>query len=128
MAADYGSDFSGVGDVTRTLREVSGPRCVVENIANRLISPRGCLWYDPAYGFDLRQFFSGAVQDTGRIVAGIVEQAEQDERVDSASAVVRFFGETLTIALTVVLSEGTFEYTLTADKVTGRLLLKDVIE
>lgn len=123
--ADYGSDFAGVGDITPTMREVEGPRVVVEAIANRLISPRGCLWYDTAYGFDLRQFFNGAVQDTGRIAAGIVEQAELDERVDSAEATVSFVGQTLTSRLRVVLSEGTFEYTLTVDKVTGQLLLKD---
>ena len=128
MAADYGSDFAGVGDVTPTLREVEGPRVVVENIANRLISPRGCLWYDPAYGFDLRQFFSGAAQDPGRIVAGIVTQAEQDERVDSASATVRLIGETLVTQLSVVLAEGTFQYTLTVDKVSGRILLSGATE
>jgi hypothetical protein len=125
MPADYGTDFAGVMDITPTLRGVEGPRCVIENIASRLVSPRGCLWYDPAYGFDVRQFLSGHVQDTGSIVAGVVEQAESDERVDSAEASVSFIGDALTISLSLTLSEGTFEYTLTVDKVTGKLLLSE---
>jgi len=124
--ADYGTDFAGVMDITPSLREASGPRCVIESIACRLISPRGCLWYDPAYGFDLRQFFSGHVQDTGQITAGVVEQAELDERVDHAEARVTFVNTVLTVFVTLVLSEGSFEYTLTADKVTGQLLLSEV--
>ena len=123
--ADYGSDFAGVMDITPTLREVDGPRCVAENIAGRLISPRGCLWYAPDYGFDVRQFLNGHTGDTGAIVAGVVEQAEQDERVDSASARVTFVNSALTIRLSLVLSEGTFAFTLTADKVTGKLLLSE---
>jgi hypothetical protein len=123
---DYGSDFAGVMDISPTLREVSGPRCVAENVACRLITPRGRLWYAPAYGFDIRQFFSGHLKDSGSIAAGVVEQAEQEERVDSADAQVTFIGEALVIRLSLVLREGTFEYTLTADKVTGRLLLSEV--
>jgi hypothetical protein len=124
--ADYGSDFAGVMDLTPALREVEGPRCVIENIGSRLISPRGCLWYDPAYGFDLRQFLSGHVQDTGQIASGVIEQAEQDERVDSADARVTFVGSRLVVDVSLVLSEGTFEYTLSIDKVTGQLLLSEV--
>lgn len=123
--ADYGSDFAGVSDISPTLREVSGPRVVAENVACRLISPRGCLWYAPAYGFDVRQFFSGHLKDPGSISAGVVEQAEQEERVDSADAQVTFIGNALVIRLSLVLSEGTFDYTLSIDKVTGKLLLSE---
>lgn len=124
--ADYGSDFAGVMDLPPTLREVEGPRCVIENIANRLISPRGCLWYDPAYGFDLRQFLSGHLKDVGQIAAGVVEQAEADERVDSADARVAFIDDKLTVNVSLVLSEGTFEFTATVDKITGQMLLSEV--
>jgi hypothetical protein len=123
--SDYGTDFAGVMDIGPTLREVSGPRCVAENVACRLVSPRGCLWYAPAYGFDVRQFLSGHLKDTGSIAAGVVEQAEQDERVDSADARVTFIGENLSIHLSLLLSEGTFEFTLTVDKVSGRILLSE---
>lgn len=124
--ADYGTDFAGVMDITPSLREASGPRCVIENVACRLITPRGSLWYDPAYGFDLRQFLSGHVQDTGQIAAGVVEQAEQDERVDQAEASVTFVGGALTVAVSLVLSEGSFEFTATVDKMSGQLLLSEV--
>ena len=124
--ADYGTDFAGVQDISPTLREVSGPRCVAENVASSLISPHGCLWYFAAYGFDTRQFLSGHLKDTGSIAAGVVEQAERDERVDSADAQVSFIGENLLIRLSLVLSEGTFAFTLTIDKVTGKMLLSEV--
>jgi hypothetical protein len=123
--SDYGSDFAGVMDISPTLREVSGARCVAENIASRLVSPRGCLWYAPEYGFDVRQFLSGHLKDSGPIASGVVDQAEQDERVDSADAKVTFIGENLVIQLSLVLSEGTFEFTLTVDKVSGKILLSE---
>jgi len=123
--ADYGSDFAGVMDISPTLREVSGRRCVAENVACRLISPRGCLWYAPDYGFDVRQFLSGHLKDTGPIAAGVIEQAEQEERVDSADAKVTFIGNALTIRLSLVLSEGTFAFTLSIDQVSGKLLLSE---
>ena len=121
--ADYGSDFAGVMDLSPTMREVSGPRCVAENIASALVSRHGCLWYATGWGFDTRQFFSGHLKDTGSIAAGVVEQAEQDERVNSADARVTFVGDKLTIRLSLVLSEGTFAFTLTVDKVTGKMLI-----
>lgn len=124
--ADYGTDFAGVMDVSPSLRDVSGPRTVIENIACRLITPRGSLWYDPAYGFDLRQFLNGHVQDAGQIVAGVVEQAEQDERVDNAEARVTFVDAALTVDVSLVLSEGTFEFTATVDTMSGQLLLSEV--
>jgi len=124
--ADYGTDFGGVMDISPSLHEVEGPRCVIENVACRLISPRGCLWYDPAYGFDIRQFLSGHVQDTGLITSGVVEQAEQDERVERAEARVTFVGDRLAVAVSLTLNEGTFEFTATVDKLTGQLLLSEV--
>ena len=124
--ADYGTDFAGVMDITPSLREASGPRCVIESVACRLITPRGSLWYDPAYGFDLRQFLNGHVQDTGQIAAGVVEQAELDERVDSAEARVTFVNGALTVEVSLVLSEGSFEFTATVDKMSGQLLLSEV--
>lgn len=126
--ADYGTDFAGVMDISPSLREASGPRTVIENIACRLITPRGSLWYAPAYGFDLRQFLSGHVQDPGLIAAGVVEQAEQDERVAHAEADVSFVNGSLTVDVSLVLSDGTFEFTATVDQLTGRLLLSEVNE
>jgi len=41
---------------------------------------------------------------------------------------VRLIGETLVTQLSVVLAEGTFQYTLTVDKVSGRILLSGATE
>jgi hypothetical protein len=120
--ADLGTDISGVMDVSPSLAESSGRRALIEAVARRLITPRGSLWYDPAYGFDLRQFLSGLTVNASQISSGVTEQAEQDERVSAAQASVTFSGNRLIVKLAILDSSGPFSFTLAVSKVTVELL------
>lgn len=120
--ADLGSDFSCVDDVGPSLAVVSGRRALINSIARRLITPRGGLFYAPDYGYDTRQFLSGITAAPSAIAAGVVAEAEKDERVDQASAVVTFVGNTLNIRLEIADGGGPFTFVLSIDKVTVEIL------
>lgn len=120
--ADLGTDISCVSDVTSSLQTVSGRRCLIEAIARRLITPRGGLFYDASYGFDLRQYLSGITSAPSAIAAGVVEQAEQDERVDQATAEVSFIGDRLLVKLTISDNGGPFAFVLSVSSVTVEIL------
>lgn len=120
--ADLGSDFSGVSDITPTLAVVSGRRCLIEAIAHRLITPRGSLWYDPDYGYDLRQYLSGITVAAGSIAASVAAEAEKDERVEQASAVVTFSGSVLDVKLAIADGAGPFTFVLRISQVTVEIL------
>jgi hypothetical protein len=124
--ADYGTDITGLGDITSSLSEVEGRRALIESIGRRLITPRGALFYDDSYGFDLRQYLSGVFPGAGPIAAGVLEQVEADERVLSADADVRLVGQTLTIQTSITDGGGPFDLTLAINQVTSTILLDGV--
>lgn len=124
--ADYGTDITGLGDVTSGLSEIEGRRVLIEAIGRRLITPRGSLFYDASYGFDVRQFLSGTFPGAGQIASGVLEQVEADERVLSADADVRMIGQTLAIHVSIVDGGGPFDLTLAVDQVTSTILLNGV--
>lgn len=120
--ADLGTDFAGVNDITPTLQVVSGRRCLIEAIARRLITPRGALWYDPDYGYDLRQYLSGITVAAGSIAASVAAEAEKDERVEQASADVTFSGSVLNVKLAIADAAGPFQFVLRISQVTVEIL------
>jgi hypothetical protein len=122
MVADLGIDLAGVDDLTPDLAIVGGRRALIQSIARRLITPRGGLFYDPSYGFDLRQFLSGVTSAPSAIAAGVVAEAEKDARVEQATAVVTFTGDTLTVRLSIADGGGPFPLTLSVSKVTVTIL------
>jgi phage baseplate assembly protein W len=88
--ASLGVDIECLDDISAKLVLVSGARNVALAIARRLRTPRGGLFYDRNYGFDLRQFCNADVTaDTMReIRAGVEAEALKDERVQEARCVV----------------------------------------
>lgn len=89
-----GTDLSGVADLTPHMGESSGRQCLAEALARRLITPRGALFYDPNYGYDLTSLINAdlASSDIPRIAASIEEEFRKDERVISAVATVQYVG------------------------------------
>lgn len=120
--ADLGSDFSGASDISPALTVTSGRRGLIEAIARRFITPRGALFYDDSYGFDLRQFLNGVAAAPGQIAAGCVDEAEKDERVEQASAEATFIGNTLTVKLGIADANGPFSFVLKVSQVTVEIL------
>ena len=124
---DYGTDLAGVSDLEITLREIEGREALAHAIARRFQTPRGGLFYDADFGYDLRQFLSGAVPPEGTIEAAAENEALKDERVLDVQIDVRFFTATkkMRVFIAVVDAEGPFDFVLDISDVTVELLTED---
>lgn len=89
-----GTDLSGVSDLTPHMGESSGQQCLAEALARRLLTPRGALFYDQLYGYDLTSLVNADLSpsDLARISASIEEEFRKDERVVSATVTTQFVG------------------------------------
>lgn len=139
-----GSDLSCVRDLTAQMAEVSGRRCLAEALARRLITPRGALFYDKNYGYDVTAFLGADVspQDVHRIEASVTAEFQKDERVTSASVRAQFVAPTqvdaarsgivsnplpgtagvLVLSATITDAQGPFKLVLAATAVTVEIL------
>lgn len=127
MAADYGIDVSCVDDLDPTFALVSGPVALAQALARRLATPRGGLFYDGTYGYDLRAILNASVEDFGgtfAIASAVEAECMKDERVARAGATVSFNRgtEKLTVAVAIEGSEGPFDLVLSVDAVTVEIL------
>lgn len=124
---DHGTDLAGVSDLEITMREISGRKALAHRIARRLQTPRGGLFYDPDFGYDLRQFVSGSVLPEGTIEASVENEALKDEGVEDVQIDVRFFTGTKRLRVFVAVndSEGGFDFVLDVTDVTVELLTEE---
>lgn len=122
---DYGIDVACVDDIDPTFELVSGRKALVQALARRLATPRGGLFYDGTYGYDLRAVLNASVEDFGgvyAIAAAVEAECQKDERVATARASVNFNRETLTVAVAIEGSEGPFDLVLSVDAVNVEVL------
>lgn len=124
---DHGTDLAGVTDLEITLREISGREALAHRLARRYQTPRGGLFYDSDFGYDLRQFLSGAVPPEGTIEAAAENEALKDEGVLDVQIDVRFFTATkrMKVFIAAIDSDGPFEFVLDISDVTVELLTED---
>jgi phage baseplate assembly protein W len=105
-------------------RVVTGERVLLEALARRLRTPRGGLFYDPSYGFDVRQFVNSRVNDETiyALSAGVEAECEEDPRVLEARAEVRVLeGSQIELALELETTAGPWSGIVRADS--GDVLL-----
>jgi len=127
---DFGSDFSALDDIDQSLRVVDGKTALMQALARRLTTPRGALWYAPAYGYDIGAHVNSST-DVAVIEAAAEAQILDDERVDDADVTITISqpepgitaGQRWDMTLRITTAEGPFEFTLAVDAVTGALLL-----
>lgn len=124
---DFGIDVSCVADIDPTFALVSGRRALAQALARRLSTPRGGLFYDGTYGYDLRSQLNAAVDDFGgtfAIAAAVEAEVEKDERVLAATAEVTFDASTerLRVAIAIMAADGPFALVLGVDAVTVEIL------
>lgn len=123
----FGVDIS-IGatlDVTPEFTEVTGIPGFIEACVRRLSTPRGDLFYDDTYGFDLTQFCSDSfsIADIPTIQTGVVEQLQLDERCERATCTVdNVTLEGFHVNVSVFTAEGPFQFTLAVDKVSVTML------
>lgn len=124
--ADFGTDISAVDDLDRDFTLVSGETTLAQALARRLQTPRGGLFYDPDYGYDVRELLleSLTAARISQAQAAISAECVKDERVVTATAAITFNAaeESLTIEVEIETADGTFDLVLSVDNVTVELL------
>lgn len=120
----WGTDMTAVPDLRLMVH--SGLPNLAEAIVRRLITPRGRLFYDPEYGFDVRAYLNEAARPEVlyEIERRVEEQCELDPRVAAATAQATFDAQERTLRLRVdlELAEERSPQLLPADQVTVEVL------
>lgn len=111
MAA-LGIDIKGVSDVDPFLTLASPGRSAAEAVMRSLLHMPGILWWAPDRGHDLHQHLHTAF-DQERIELAVQQQAEQEERVESASVVATQLGQELRLQIELTLTQNEANVTLT---------------
>lgn len=126
MATDYGTDVYCIEDLDPAFSLVRGKRVVSQACLRRLGTPRGGLFYDPEYGFDLRQFANSSFgeAESFQVSSGIQSELVKDERVRSCTAQATFDAdlEKLSVIIDVVSENGPFRLILAVSAVTIEVL------
>lgn len=120
---DYGTDCR----IGKVVGKKSGLQNLIEALVRRLSTPTGQLFWNPEYGYDVRQLLNSEVSPNILEAAEkiIENQLELDERVDKATSQIAFNESAskmyLYIEITPV-ADKTFTLVLSVDKVTVELL------
>ncbi len=126
-ALGYGTDLSCVTDLTPALDEVDpqSTRAIGESLVRRLISPRGSVVDDQAYGYDLRGLCNRGVTNEQLLRVASLARAEclKDDRVIEARVTLVYAAQTKQLRVEIIVtpqaSDATFTLTffVTADGV-----------
>lgn len=121
-----GTDIDGIFDTGAMLSLASDLKNIGNAICRRLITPRGSLFYDLGYGFDVRSFLNmGFTPDKlATLQSQITDEVEKDERIQSADVTVDINISAMTMAITIVaeIAERSYVLILSVDKLTAKLL------
>lgn len=109
-----GTDIAGVYNLDYALGTVSGPRALAEAILRRLTTPRGGLFYDPSYGYDLGSII-GSTVPASVVEQRVLEQVLAEEEVEDATCTAAFAHGVQRVAISVVAADESFELTLLLD-------------
>lgn len=120
--ADFGTDFV----ISKVPGRISGIDNLIKKIIQRLQSPTGCLYWDPSYGLDVKQYINASINDgkIQEIQSAVRRQCESDERVLFAEVIVANpNATTLNITIKITTSPGpAFTFVISVDKLTIELL------
>jgi phage baseplate assembly protein W len=123
---DFGVDIACGDDLDLFFDTVSGRDCLIQDVRNRLSTPRGSLINVPDYGLDVRAFLSTPITQARAfaIQTAIASEVTKDDRVRAASAAVTFNEATraLRITLAITTADGPFTLTLEATALTVDIL------
>lgn len=121
-----GLDVLCFPDLDGQLRLVGGFPLLAQDLLNRLQTPRGALFYDESYGYDIPGLLNSDLdeRDVPRIAAEIVAQCLLDDRVFEVSADVVLYRleNRLRITLQGECAEGPFWFVLGVSEMTVDLL------
>jgi hypothetical protein len=125
---NFGVDVSTfvADDLDPYFRPLTGPRAVAEAVVRRWTTPTGGLFFDPSFGVDVREHLSRATTPGGSytLSSQLAAQAEEDERVQSATVTVAFDVQTrqLRVRAEIRTAQGPFTLVVSVDHLTVELL------
>lgn len=124
LDTDYGNDIDCVNDLTFAMATVSGTKMMAQAIARRVTTPRGGLFYNGEYGWDLTALVSEAEVSPAEVNGAVENEVLKDLRVDDVDVTSVFEAATKTMTVDIVGhgSEGPFALTLLVSDVTVELL------
>jgi phage baseplate assembly protein W len=129
MATDYGLDLACTDDLTNDMAEVTGLANVAQALYRRIITTRGALIDDPAYGFAISNLVddSQTARQAAVIASSIDAEFEKDERVLSSTTEGRFERDKgaawrYIAASVVTTADGPFQLVLAVSQVTVEIL------
>jgi len=125
MAADYGTDTWCEGDIRPDMRSASGRLLLRQDLACRLETAPGTLAWDPLggdYGYDLRALVNTKQRDLTGITGRIAAECMKDDRVDAATCVARWEGDSILVDITVTDGDGPFPFTIRVTDLTVEIL------
>ncbi len=120
---DLGTDLSALPDLSFSLK--SGRANLVEALARRLMTPRGGLFYDLSYGFDLRAYLQEDInpQTVFELESLVAVELQKDQRVLAAEvAVSQPEHNALRLDALIQLADGPFRLILRATDVSVEVL------
>lgn len=128
---DFGKDFSAIPDLS--FEQKNGLANLSEAIARRLVTPRGGLFYDSSYGFDIRRYLNETWTDAiaYEFTRLVQEEILKDERIVDCEVFVDATNilATRTLQVIVEASYGSADFKLVLDvnDVTVEVLYANIV-
>ncbi len=126
MAIDFGTGLAVISDWPKLFTYAMGLQNLGNNLCRRLQTPRGSLAWDLNCGWDVRQLFRAAFNESAlpAYTSAISAECEKDARVLSASTEINYIraAGTMVISVTVTTAQGPFLLVLSVDNLTVQLL------
>lgn len=123
---DFGTDFQFLAGLNPSLSLTSGVATLGQDIAHRLMTPRGGLFYDPDYGTDLRVYLNAPMtsQTLGALVNDATSECLKDERVQTCVVTPAFdaASSTLNLGFSCLTADGPFTFIISVTKASVALL------
>jgi phage baseplate assembly protein W len=120
---DFGIDLTALPELRFQLKD--GLANLGEALARRLLTPRGGLFYDPTYGWDLRRYINEVLDETTEYEMKVLveQELEKDPRVYRATveAVAKDL-KRIYLDVLVETAQGPFRLTLAVSDVSVEVL------
>lgn len=128
---DFGTDFSAIPDLSFAVKD--GYANLAEALGRRLITPKGELFYDKNYGFDVRRYLNETWNDAiaYEFTSLLEEEVKKDGRIINCSALVDATNILATRRLSVYIeattTSGPFSLVVNVSDLTAEVLYGNAI-
>lgn len=125
---DWGFDILTLPNLDTSFTPRRDSVALADAFVRRLFTPRGVIWSDPTYGFDIRDYLNDEVSQSmlAEMVGGIQAQSELDERIHDCQvrAAYNFKTEKLSLRIGISSDLGPFNLVLAIGDLSTDILLE----